>query len=117
MHGDIAEGIVIKILAIYTAYKISVLIGEIPCVASSDAVIAVIQEVDLIAIEDRTVVTVDVYPLTGILHHTAVPKVLVVVITRNGFAGRHLMVGVLEPQVIFVGHDILRLNRYASDQC
>ena len=52
LQRHIAERIIIDILAVNTAYEPSVFIGEIPDLASSDAITTIIKQVDLIAVED-----------------------------------------------------------------
>lgn len=51
---------IIYFLTIDAINQISVLVGEIPSLASSYAVIAVIEEVNFIAVKDRTIVAVDI---------------------------------------------------------
>ena len=108
LNRYVAERIIIKVLAVDAAYQISVFVCEIPSIASSDTVIAVIEQVDLITIKDRTAVAIDIDLVAGSLDITTVPKVLIIIRACHRFAGRHLISGVFEPQIILVGHDILR---------
>ena len=93
-NRHIAERIVEKVLAVDTAYQISVFVRQIPGIASFDAVIAVVQQVDLIAIKDGISVSIDINRTTGSLHKTTVPEVLIIVGTRHRFTGGYFVTGV-----------------------
>jgi hypothetical protein len=116
LNRHIAERIVEKVLAVDTAYQISVFVCQIPGIASSDTVIAVIEQIDLIAVEDGRVIAVDIYPVTGRLDYTTVPEILVIFETTDRFAGGYFVTGVFKPQVILVGNDILRRHRDCGKQ-
>ena len=108
LQCHIAKGEIIEFFAVDAAYQFSVFVRQIPCFSSSDAVIAVIQQVDLIAVKNGTVVAIDIDPIPGSLHIAAVPEILVIIRTQNGFAACDLMSRIFEPQMILVGHHILR---------
>ena len=52
LQRHIAKREIVDMTSVDAAHKVSVFIGEIPGIVSSDAVIAVIEEVDLIAVKD-----------------------------------------------------------------
>lgn len=52
LHSDVSPWIIVDILAIDAVNQVSVFIGEIPCVATPDTIIAVVQQVDLVAVEN-----------------------------------------------------------------
>ena len=116
LHGHIAKRIVPDFLAVDAADEVAVFVREVPCVAATDAVIAVVEHVDLIAVEDGIATTVDINLPAGEADLTAVAQVLVVLGAILRFAGGHLVVGVLEPEVVLVRHDILRGEREACHQ-
>ena len=107
LNRYVAERIIIKILAVDAAYQISVFVCEIPGIASSDTVVAVIEEVYFVAVKDGIAAAIDIDGTAGSHDIATVPEILVVVGTSHRFAGRHLIAGILEPQVILVGHDVL----------
>lgn len=116
LHRHVAEGHVEDLLAVYAAHQVAILISQVPRIATTNTVVAVVEQVDLVAIEDRRTVAIDIDRATGGTDITAVPEVLVVVDAGDGLAGGHLVAGVLEPQVVAVGHHILRLHREAGHQ-
>jgi len=73
LEGHIAKGEIIDVFSVYIAYEISVFVGEMPSISSSNAVITIVQQVDLVAVEDRTATSVDVYSAAGSLDITPVP--------------------------------------------
>jgi hypothetical protein len=73
LNRYISPRIVVDIVAVDATDEISVFIGEIPCVAAFDAVISIVQQVDLIAVEDGRRTAVDIDPTTGSLDVTAIP--------------------------------------------
>ena len=97
LNRYISPRIVVDIVAVDAADEISVFIGEIPCVAAFDAVISIVQQVDLIAVEDGRRTAVDIDPISGSAYISAVPEILVVVRTCDGFASRYFVSGVLKP--------------------
>lgn len=73
LEGHITKWEIIDLFSIYSIHQIAVFISEIPGCASFDAVITVVQQVDLIAVEDGTATSVDVYSAAGSLDVTAIP--------------------------------------------
>ena len=116
LHGHIAKRIVPDFLAVDAADEVAVFVREIPCVAPADAVIAVVEHVDFIAVEDGIAVAVDIDLFAGQPHLAAVAQVLVVLGAILRFAGGHLVVRILEPEVVLVRHDILCGHRQACHQ-
>ena len=116
LYCHIAKRIVPNLLAVDAADEVAVFVREVPCVAPANAVIAVVEHVDLIAVEDGIATSVDIDLLTGQPHLAAVAQVLVVLGAILRLAGGHLVVGVLEPEVVLVRHDILRGHRQACHQ-
>ena len=116
LHGHIAKRIVPDFLAVDAADEVAVFVREVPCVAATDAVIAVVEYVDFIAVEDGIATSVDINLPAGEAHLTTVAQVLVVLGAILRFAGGHLVVRVLEPEVVLVRHDILRGHRKACHQ-
>ena len=113
LYCHITKRIVQYFFAVDAADEVAVFVREVPCAAPADAVIAVVEDVDFIAVEDSIAVAVDIDLLTGQPHLAAVAQVLIVLGAILRFAGSHLVVGVLEPEVVLVRHDILRGHRKA----
>lgn len=116
LNGHVSKRIIQYLLAVDAAHEVAVFVREIPCVASADAVIAVVEQIDLIAVEDGITVAIDIDLFAGQPHLATVAQVLVVLGAILRFAGSHLVVRVLEPEVVLVRHDILRGHRQACHQ-
>ena len=114
LNGHVSKRIIQYLLAVDAADEVAVFIREIPCVAPADAVIAVVEDVDLVAVKNRIAVAVDIDLSAGDAHLAAIPQVLVVLRAVFRFAGGHLVAGILEPQVVLVRHDVLCLHREAG---
>ena len=78
LDGYVSERVIQNLLAIDAAHEVAVFVREIPRVAASDAVKAVVEEVDLIAVEDGIAVAVDIDRSAGQTYLTVVAQVLVV---------------------------------------
>ena len=73
LEGHIAKWEIINLFSIYSIHQIAVFISEIPGCASFDAVITVVQQVDLVAVEDGTSASIDIDGAAGSLDVTAIP--------------------------------------------
>ena len=112
----IAKREVIDSFAVDAAHQVAVFVRQIPSIATPYAVIAVVEQVDLIAIQDGTASTVDIDGAAGSLHIAPVPEILVIVGTPDSFARGDFITRILEPQVILIGHDVLRRHRHHRHQ-
>ena len=65
LNGHIAKREVQYLLAVNAADEVAVFVCEVPCVAPADAVIAVVEQVDLVAVKNRIATTVDINPPAG----------------------------------------------------
>lgn len=97
LNRYVAERIIIKILAVDTVNQVSVFVGQIPVLASFDAVVAVIEEVYFVAVKDGIAAAIDIDGVSGGFDIATVPEILVDVGTSHRFAGRHLIAGILKP--------------------
>ena len=96
LNSHISPGIIINLLTIDTADQIAVRIGQVPCATALDAVIAVVEQVDLVAIEERTAVVIDVHTIAIDTHRATVTEVLIILGTPLGLSGGYFITGVLK---------------------
>lgn len=116
LHRHIAPGIVENLFAVDAADKVAVRVGQVPCSAPFDAVVTVVEQVDLVPVEDGITVIIDIDGPAFDADRAAVSQILVIFGAELGFPRRYFVTGVFKPEVVFVRYDILRPERRSCRQ-
>lgn len=91
LNSYIAPWIIQYLFAIDAADKLPVGIRQIPGSATFDTVVTAIEQVDFIAVEERTAVVANIHTAASNAHLATVTEVLAVLGTPFGFAPQDLI--------------------------